>query len=59
MPARGIRRAAVSEYPKAVMPFKYMFFIRMFLATFCAWAIPQAIPHIAYRLAQLSLGPLA
>ncbi len=36
------------------MPVKYRFFTRMFVSTFCAWAIP----HIAYRLGQLSLGPI-
>ena len=34
------------------MTVKYKFFIRMFLATFFAWAIP----HIAYRLWQLYFG---
>lgn len=34
------------------MPAKYKFFIRMFVATFCAWAIP----HIAYRILQLYEG---
>jgi hypothetical protein len=42
------------EGQKAVMPVKYRFFTRMFISTFCAWAIP----HIAYRLGQLSLGPI-
>ncbi len=45
----------MSESQKVVMPVRYRFFIRMFLATFFAWAIP----HIAYRLVQLSLGPIS
>ncbi|MCG2786910.1 MAG: hypothetical protein L6461_17605 [Anaerolineae bacterium] len=37
------------------MPAEYKFFIRMFMATFCAWAIP----HIAYRVIQLQLGQIS
>jgi hypothetical protein len=42
------------ESQKTAIPVKYKFFIRMFVATFCAWALP----HIAYRLMQLSLGAI-
>jgi len=37
------------------MPVKAKFFIRMFVATFCAWAIP----HIVYRFMQLYLGAIS
>ena len=43
------------ESKKTAVPVKYKFFMRMFIATFCAWAIP----HIAYRLMQLSLGQIS
>jgi hypothetical protein len=36
------------------IPVKYKFFTRMFVATFCAWAVP----HIAYRFMQLHLGAI-
>ena len=36
------------ESQKTVMPVKYKFFARIFIATFLGWAVP----HIAYRLLQ-------
>jgi hypothetical protein len=42
------------ENQKTSSSVKTIFFIRMFVATFCAWAIP----HIAYRLWQLHPGAI-
>jgi len=43
------------ENQKTSVSVKARFFIRMFVATFCAWAIP----HIAYRFMQLNLGAIS
>jgi hypothetical protein len=43
------------ESQKTSVSVKVWFFLRMFVATFCAWAIP----HIAYRFMQLNLGAIS
>jgi len=45
----------MTESQKTSASIKARFFIRLFVATFCAWAIP----HISYRFMQLNLGAIS
>jgi len=45
----------MTESQKTSVSVKARFFMRMFVATFCAWAIP----HIAYRFMQLNSGAIS
>ena len=43
-----------NENQRTSIPVQIKFFIRLFLFTFCAWAIP----HMAYRYMQLNMGTI-